>query len=214
MLGGNGNKATNSGVACLERRVLKHWSYRGTSLIRKRTPLGPFRRPVPRLLGGSSGVRFRGTHVLLVAARRSCKSLSESVAAGVVALLALFGLSRPSQVGGAGMWVEGGYRETSLIRNIPLLGPYSMTMLRVVAFLGPCCLCALLHDSREPRHFRTKNSPSNRKAQPPPQQGVSRTSKKESKAAVAFFSWNYEEDCKASPELRRDDFRSPLWLLD
>ena len=27
--------------------------YRGTSLIRKRTPLGPYRRPMPRVLGGS-----------------------------------------------------------------------------------------------------------------------------------------------------------------
>ena len=26
--------------------------YRGTSLIRKRTPLGPYRRPMPRVLGG------------------------------------------------------------------------------------------------------------------------------------------------------------------
>jgi len=29
--------------------------YRGTSLIRKRTPLGPYRRPVPRVLGVSHG---------------------------------------------------------------------------------------------------------------------------------------------------------------
>ena len=27
--------------------------YRDTSLIRKRTPLGPYRRPVPRVLGES-----------------------------------------------------------------------------------------------------------------------------------------------------------------
>jgi len=27
--------------------------YRGTSLTRKRTPLGPYRRPMPRILGGS-----------------------------------------------------------------------------------------------------------------------------------------------------------------
>ena len=27
--------------------------YRGTSLIRKRTPLGPYRRPMLRVLGGS-----------------------------------------------------------------------------------------------------------------------------------------------------------------
>ena len=28
-------------------------SYRGTSLTRKRIPLGPFRRPMPRVVGGS-----------------------------------------------------------------------------------------------------------------------------------------------------------------
>ena len=27
--------------------------YRGTSIIRKCTPLGPYRRPMPRVLGGS-----------------------------------------------------------------------------------------------------------------------------------------------------------------
>ena len=27
--------------------------YRGTSLVRKRTPLGPYRRPMPRVLRGS-----------------------------------------------------------------------------------------------------------------------------------------------------------------
>ena len=27
--------------------------YRGTSVIRKRTPLGPYRKPMPRVLGGS-----------------------------------------------------------------------------------------------------------------------------------------------------------------
>ena len=33
--------------------------YRGTSLTRKRTPLRPYRRPMPRVLGGSQeGGRF------------------------------------------------------------------------------------------------------------------------------------------------------------
>ena len=33
---------------------------RGTSLMRKRTPLGPYRTPMPRVLGGSlEGGRFR-----------------------------------------------------------------------------------------------------------------------------------------------------------
>ena len=29
--------------------------YRGTSLVKNGTPLGPYRRPVPRALGGSQG---------------------------------------------------------------------------------------------------------------------------------------------------------------
>jgi len=29
--------------------------YRGTAPMRKRTPLGPYRRPTPRVLGGSQG---------------------------------------------------------------------------------------------------------------------------------------------------------------
>ena len=42
-------------------RPLRHASntgnvYRGTSLTRKRTPLGPYRRPMPRILGGLGGV--------------------------------------------------------------------------------------------------------------------------------------------------------------
>ena len=30
-------------------------AYRGTSLTRKRTPLGPYRKPMPRVLGVSQG---------------------------------------------------------------------------------------------------------------------------------------------------------------
>ena len=44
------------GGACAPKRVLPNTpkaSYRGTSLIRKRTPLGPYRRLMPRVLGGS-----------------------------------------------------------------------------------------------------------------------------------------------------------------
>ena len=41
-------------------------AYRGTSLIRKDRPLGPYRRPMPRVLGGSSGVGgFLMSEVLL-----------------------------------------------------------------------------------------------------------------------------------------------------
>ena len=39
--------------------------YRGTSLMRKCTPLGPYRRPVPRVLGESEG----GEHFLMGWAR-------------------------------------------------------------------------------------------------------------------------------------------------
>ena len=35
-----------------EPRIQKN-GYRGTSLARKRTLLGPYRRPMPRVLGGS-----------------------------------------------------------------------------------------------------------------------------------------------------------------
>ena len=35
--------------------------YRGTSLRRKRFPLGPYSRPMPRVLGGSQG----GGHFLM-----------------------------------------------------------------------------------------------------------------------------------------------------
>jgi len=42
------------------------YPYRGTSLIRKRTPLGPYCRPMPRVLGGSyGGGRFRMREVPL-----------------------------------------------------------------------------------------------------------------------------------------------------
>ena len=47
--------------ACLPGRLtgwLADWlnGYRATSLTRKRIPLGLFRRPMPRVLGGSWGV--------------------------------------------------------------------------------------------------------------------------------------------------------------
>ena len=35
--------------------LVLHRSYRGTSLSRKHTSLGPYRRPMPRVLGGSWG---------------------------------------------------------------------------------------------------------------------------------------------------------------
>ena len=34
-------------------QIARQPCYMGTSLTRKRTPLGPYRRPMPRVLGGS-----------------------------------------------------------------------------------------------------------------------------------------------------------------
>ena len=59
------NHAVPSGVpgSTLDRLsfVLEH--YRGTSLTRKRTPLEPYRRPIPRVLGGLMFSYGRGTPV-------------------------------------------------------------------------------------------------------------------------------------------------------
>ena len=41
----------------------QRYMYRGTSLMTKRTPLGPYRRPVPRVLGGWAFSYGRGTPV-------------------------------------------------------------------------------------------------------------------------------------------------------
>jgi hypothetical protein len=43
--------SSESGPRCLNRHT--PLPYRGTSLTSKRTPLGPDRRPMPRVLGGS-----------------------------------------------------------------------------------------------------------------------------------------------------------------
>ena len=49
--------------------------YMGTSLIIKRTPLGPYHRPMPRVLGGSKGVeRFLMGEVPLYALYNTCCS--------------------------------------------------------------------------------------------------------------------------------------------
>ena len=49
-------------------------SYKGTSLTGKRNPLGPYRRPVPRVLGGWAFSYGRGTpvHIQPYAARAPC----------------------------------------------------------------------------------------------------------------------------------------------
>ena len=41
--------------AGVPRNLTPKMSYRGTSLMRKRTPLGPYRRPMPRVVGASQG---------------------------------------------------------------------------------------------------------------------------------------------------------------
>ena len=46
-------------MSCSSPFVSEFLLYRGTSLIRQRNPLGPYRTPVPRDLGGSyEGGRF------------------------------------------------------------------------------------------------------------------------------------------------------------
>ena len=45
--------------------------YRGTSLVRKRTPVGPYRRPTPRVQGGLRGVG------IFLWARYSCRLLRD-----------------------------------------------------------------------------------------------------------------------------------------
>ena len=42
-----------AGAWLLKRNQVILGHYRGTSLTRKRPPLGPYRRPMPRVLGGS-----------------------------------------------------------------------------------------------------------------------------------------------------------------
>ena len=54
------HKTCLGGSACPQFRVTlvgppASHEYRGASLIRKRTPLGPYRRPMPRVLRGSYG---------------------------------------------------------------------------------------------------------------------------------------------------------------
>ena len=44
-----------SSLASAYEAMVHPASYRGISLIRNHPPLGPYRRPVPRDLGGSSG---------------------------------------------------------------------------------------------------------------------------------------------------------------
>ena len=64
-------------------------AYRGTSLIRKRTPLGPYRRPTPRVLGGSQGGgRFLMGEVPLYAVQGSDRKRSWAEQTRLVTALA------------------------------------------------------------------------------------------------------------------------------
>ena len=57
------------------KSTVRGWEleYRGTSLISKRTPLGSYRRPMPRVVGGSYGVgRFPIGEVPLYSGRLFC----------------------------------------------------------------------------------------------------------------------------------------------
>ena len=53
--------ATRFPDVCIKGTARGRCQYRGTSLIRKRTPLEPYRRPMPRIVGGSQG----GGHFLM-----------------------------------------------------------------------------------------------------------------------------------------------------
>ena len=81
--------------------------YRGTSPTRKRTPLGPYRRPMPRVLGGSyGGGRFLMSEVPLWVKRLTgCGLLRLDVEL---------------------------HKVTSLIRKRFSAGPYSQRMSRAV----------------------------------------------------------------------------------
>ena len=60
---GTGSDGGRAHLGALYRLYL---GYRGTSLIRKRNPLGPYRRPMPRVLEGSwGGGRFLMSEVPL-----------------------------------------------------------------------------------------------------------------------------------------------------
>ena len=55
-------------------------TYRGSSLIRKRTPLGPHRRPMPRVVGGSDeGGRFLMGEVRLYVLRERVSTQKASL---------------------------------------------------------------------------------------------------------------------------------------
>ena len=58
--------SSNVGVVALTLASIGVGAYRGTSLMRKRTPLGPYSRTMPRALWGYEGVgRFLMSEVLL-----------------------------------------------------------------------------------------------------------------------------------------------------
>ena len=97
---------------------------RGVSLIRKRPPLGPYSRPVPRLLRQSQrGERFLMSEVPLYGSKQCLKTGDESLPfdlSGITNLVsqASFSLQRWKNV----------FRGTSLIKKRIPLGPYRRPM--------------------------------------------------------------------------------------
>ena len=69
--------AGSKGVCSTTRKTIRHRPYRGTSRIRKRTPLGTYRRPMPKVLCGSAGATSTSlpSHVEVTWAPRSLETL-------------------------------------------------------------------------------------------------------------------------------------------
>ena len=70
---------------------------RGTSLVTEQTPLGPYRRPMPRVLGGSQGVgRFLIGEVPLYCAISTAVPTSGDITPCKVTLAILHGVVFPA----------------------------------------------------------------------------------------------------------------------
>jgi len=100
----------------------RHSQYRGTAPIRNQPPLGPYRRPMPRVLEGSQG----GGRLLMskVPLYREVRVLH---------------MSKKGESRGIGVMphrTHHSYRTTSLIRKRHLLGPNSRPMPMVLGRSG------------------------------------------------------------------------------
>ena len=103
--------------------------HRDTSLIRKRNPLGAYRRPMPRVLGWSwGGTLFFISETPPVASSRNLSACSGSAGPA----------PHPGQCSGKRLpntTAGPSYRGTSLVRKTPLLGLYSRT--NIGSYGGP-----------------------------------------------------------------------------